>query len=102
MNIIRESIPVSTIQEFAVKHGLTMKVVERGAHRSPGVERFYACFENSETKEGCILRGSFGNGDTEAEAIENYAAEISEKLLVTGAFTKDRREIQVPRLVQRA
>jgi hypothetical protein len=71
-----------------------MEVHERSHIDSP--TRFYAHFFDAEISEGRILVGSFGNGRTEEEAIENYAAEISGKVLVIGAYKKERREIIVP------
>ncbi len=79
-------------------HDLTMKIVERGADRPQGVERFYAHFKSSETKSGEILTGTYGDGDTPEDAIANYAPQISEKTLVIDAMLDSRRVIQVPRL----
>lgn len=98
MQIKEYRIDRDTIEGFADKNGLIMEVHERTHVDSP--ERFYAHFENAEVKDGIILIGNFGNGHTPKEAIENYAKEISGKLLVIRAMSKkNRREIYVPVLV---
>ena len=76
--------------EFADKHNLDLKM---------GIDvsgNFYCSFVNAEYKDGVVLVSSSGRGETEEEAIKNYAKEISRKLLVIDAYTSSRREIQVP------
>lgn len=95
MKTVIEAVWRPTIEEFAEKHDLTMKVSERGLHvRHPHL--YYARFEGAEVKDGCILCSAYGNGHTPEEAIADYANEISGKLLVFGAFSDLRREIQAP------
>lgn len=100
MKIVRGLVPVMTIEDFAEANRLTMEVRERKVPLgSPN--RFYARFASSETKEYAgdgILSGTYGSGATEAEAIADYAKEISLKLLVLDAWKPTRREIEVPRL----
>lgn len=91
---------VMHIEEFADKHDLVMVVNERPKDLPVrNLPRFYARFKNAETKNRDILAGSFGNGESEEEAICEYAKEISGKLLVIDAMTPQRREIQVPTLI---
>ena len=90
-------VPESTIEAFADKHGLVMEARERGSRVSPN-SRWYAHFENVEVKDGNCLVGSFGNGSTPNEAIQEYSQVISEKIIVVSAYTNKRREIIVPRL----
>ena len=60
--------------------------------------RFSAKFKNCETKEGCCLVGSYGNGRSATEAINNYSDEISGKTLVFDAMTDKRREFVAPKM----
>lgn len=99
MKTIIESQWRPSIEEFAEKYNLTMKVTERDLRvRHP--QLYYARFDGAEIKGDCILRSAYGNGHTPEEAIANYANEISGKLLVIGAFTDGRREIRVPVLAE--
>ena len=97
MKIKREDVPSMTIEQFADAHNLVMEVRER---RRPEGDpaRYYAHFENCEIGGDGILRGAFGDGRTPEDAIANYAAEITLKRIVIGAYTPERREIDVPRL----
>ena len=88
-----------TIEELADQHNLTMIVTERELYRECSVHRWYAYFEDAETKDGPMLIDTYGDGGTPEEAIADYARRISGKLLVINAHQKSRREIQVPRLV---
>ena len=61
--------------------------------------RFTAQFEHSETKinkSDCILAGSYGNGNTPEEALNNYIKEIQGKVLVFDAMSDKRQEYVVP------
>lgn len=99
MKIKRELQPPSTtIQAFAEKNDLTMKIVERDpAYQNVG--RFYAKFEGTEVKGDGVLTTVFGNGSTEDEAIHAYAREISETTLSI-QDPNGRRLIKVPRLTR--
>ena len=81
-----------SVQEFANKHGLTMKVDERATNYWPDA-RWYARFDNFELKEGSCLVSTYGNGSTVDEAIANYCKEISEKHGVINAYHVSRKEI---------
>ena len=85
------------ISEFADKHGLVMEVHERKCPVGHPL-RFYACFAHTEVKDGCILIGTYGNGDCPEQAINNYAKEIQFQTIVVNARSQNRREITVPRL----
>jgi hypothetical protein len=95
VKIERYALRRRTIEEFAGQNGLTMEVRERGCQERPRA-RFYARFKDSEVSEGCALVSAFGNGESEAAAIEDYAERISGQLLVLSAGTPARRSIQVP------
>lgn len=61
--------------------------------------KYYAHIKNLEVKDGYILSGAFGNGETVEEALSNYAEEISEKLVVLDAYKDSRKVIQFPKIV---
>lgn len=87
-----------TIEEFADQHGLVMEVHERD---DPKLPRYYATFKDVNVVDGVLLRGEYGNGDTEEEAIRNYGDALSFKTIVVNAGMANRREINVPRIVRR-
>lgn len=106
MKIERHFQPRSTIEAFADAHDLTMIVYERkpsdlGFCWTERI-RFFAHFKNANVKDGSTIVGVFGNGATPEEAIENYAPEISGKLLVINAGSPERKEVQVPLLTKHA
>ena len=100
MKIERQKQPRMTINEFADRHDLTMVVVERPIRHRDGLKDLYCHFKSAEVKDGGLLRGASGNGNSEDEAISDYARQISEQLLVIDAMTQERREIFVPVLVE--
>jgi hypothetical protein len=99
MKITRKEIPQMTIEEFAEKNELEMEIHERP--RPVGdPSRYYAHFRRAEVKDGGMLVGSYGDGATPELAIENYAPQISLRRLVIDAYSEQRRELEVPRLVR--
>jgi hypothetical protein len=86
------------VDEFANRHKLTMKVVEREDWQvSTGQSRFYAEFEGAEVKIGNMLCGFYGNGNTDRTAIKDYFERIRGNVLVFNAMSKEKRkEIRVP------
>lgn len=89
------------LRDFAAEHDLVMETVERSrayycADNDFENNRWYAHFKNVEIDEGSTLLGATGNGPTPAKAVRNYAARISEKKIVIGAYTPGRKEIYVP------
>lgn len=98
MEIEAETIHEVTLADFAKRHGLVMQVKERPVPAgSPN--RFYASFKNCEVSVGGrFLSSTFGDGATQAEAIENYGRSISLQRLVIGAYTPERREIDPVRI----
>lgn len=103
MKITYDKIEEMTLNEFAKKYDLEMVVRERDReimsmpHIGHG-GRFYAYFKRTEVKDGSILCGSFGNGATPEDAINNYACEISGKRLVKNAYRDDRVDIHPTRI----
>jgi hypothetical protein len=94
-------VPEMTMEDFADKHNLHMVVTERKV--PDGVkDRFYARFEHVEISEGCILRGAYGDGVSPEAAIYAYGEAISLKKIIYDAMGKNRKEIEVPRIVRGA
>lgn len=98
MKIERRLVPEMTIEDFADREDLTLEIHERSQAYCRGLPRFIASFQGVELKEG-FLSSSYGNGETEAEAIADYAAKISERFLVIDAYGPNRRELVAPRFV---
>lgn len=101
MKITKIFIQFVDIAKFAEEHGLEMEIRERGPSLMSDMgmdymKRFYAKFKDSGIKEGCMLAGVYGNGATPEQAIQNYCHKIQGRLLVIGAYSDVRREIQVP------
>lgn len=84
-----------TLSEFADRHGLKMKVVERPRSMGPAM-RFYAHFDHVEVKEGCMLASYSGDGATPEDAMADYAMRIRSVRLVHRAMHPERREIGTP------
>lgn len=102
MEIVRNLTEEMTLEEFADKHGLRMEVNERG-HERGSPSNFYAHFEDFALQSECgyFLIGTYGNGATEEEAIANFAKEITRRVIVIDSHGESRREICVPRLIDK-
>ena len=87
-----------TIEEFADREGFEMMINER-PKPDGDPSRHYARFDCVEVMDRGCLVGTFGNGSTVEEAVDNYAKEISLKRLAFKSYTKNRREVEVPRLI---
>lgn len=101
MKIEREVYPQSTLEAFADEHGLVMQITERGMdqwQRTHGLPRYVAHFKSAEVKDGAMLSATYGEGNTEEAAMDDYARLISCERLVINAWQPARREIRVPRL----
>lgn len=85
------------LAEFAERHGLTMRVVERHLpHMAQGLKRYFASFDKVEVTDGRMLSSITGNGDTPEEAVRDYAYRIRGQRLAFGAYTPERREFTAP------
>lgn len=93
--IYKTPAPSMTGEQFAEANKLTMVVRERD-NPSELDMRFYAHFENAEIKNGMLLHGIHGNGETPEKAIANYWPQISGLLLVLNASSRATEEIKVP------
>lgn len=102
MLITRELAKTGTLEQFADEHGLELVIRERQMdswQQAHGLKRYIADFRGAEVAlGGGMLRGAYGEGDTEAAAIAAYARQISNESLVIDAWKPTRRELRVPRL----
>ena len=97
MKIERENRAERNIQQFADEHQLTMRVTEYAS--PPRTWRFAASFKGVEVMEPCVLVGVYGDGNTENEAIADYAKRISGKRLAENAMSPERREFYAPQFL---
>jgi len=88
-------ISTKEILDFEKEIGIEIVVNERKEY-SKGC-KYYVKFEHSEIMEGGSLIGSYGNGDTIDEALENYCKEIQNKRMAFNAYTPNRREVVCPK-----
>lgn len=93
--ITKKESKLMSLESFADQHNLTMVIRERDPHRV-NLKRYYACFEYTEAKGDGVLISLCGDGDTEREAMVNYAKQIAGTTLVIHAYTDERKEIKVP------
>lgn len=102
MKITYERVPTGTIEQFAEVHDLEMVVAEREVERDLPIghpSRYCAKFKHADVEDEGCLESMYGNGPSENEAIRDYAKNISLRTLVLNAYTNDRREIKVWRLI---
>ena len=102
MDIIRNLVKKVTLQDFAKDHGLTMVVNERDTE-DPSfshLKRFYVSFVDVHKYDGHGIGSLYGQGDTEEEAISNYAKLLSNERVMIGYFAdkKKAKDIFVPYL----
>ena len=106
MKIVRKYPPIVHLEEFCDQHRLYIEFHKRDGYNvgMNDLPRFYCNLvdENeyhAEVKNGCILSGVSGNGDTETQALDNLATQISGTKIVFGTHT-GRLELDVPTLVK--
>ncbi len=96
MEIERELLKRMSIEEFADSEGLVMRIVERPIDLSY-LKRFYARFKNVFEVGAIGIHSDFGDGNSEEEAIRDYASRISGKRLIINPFNQEiKREILAP------
>jgi hypothetical protein len=96
MKITRSYNPANpSIVEFAEDHDLTLEIHRR---HDPSLPRYYAHFASADILDGACPRGTYGDGQTELQAVNHYAARISRRRLVLNVMCASRREITVPQL----
>ena len=84
-----------SIWEFADERDLTLEIHKRDAGETLP---YYVGFADAEVKEGQVLCGVVGDGDTIGEAINDYAKQILGKILAIDAFGDGRETVRVPKL----
>lgn len=99
MKIERVLQPRSSIEQFADQHGLVMEIRERPLD-CMRLGRFIASFKDCEEKGDGVLISAYGNGNTEEEAISDYARRISGKTLALHSTSISRKDVRVPILEQ--
>ena len=85
--------------EKEIGHELVVneRAIKNGNHFR--LSRYFAHFEGAEVMEDRGLLSVNGNGNTIDEAIKDYCRKVSNCLVAFGAYTKERKEIQFPKLV---
>ena len=81
-----------TIEEFAdvVCRDL---IIRRYSNQN---NRYLAEFERAEIKDGILLIGKYGTGNSPSAAIEDYVKSIRGKCIVFDAYNNARSEFYVP------
>lgn len=89
-----------TLAEFADAHGLEMEVHERGpAFVNPLCRQFYAFFRSVAVEWRGVRCYEFGNGDSPAAAMMDYARIIEGKALVVDPDDPGKhRKIRAPKV----
>lgn len=84
------------ITDYEKEIGFELEVCERTPKYG---HQYYARFQGGEVKLEGILRGSYGNGHSMDEALQDYCEEISQVTLVFDACGEGKKEIQTPKLI---
>jgi len=90
-------IETKEILDLEQEIGFELEVNERPIHS--GLPKFYVSFKKGESMEGGCLVSHSGNGNTVAEALQDYSKQISCRRMAFGAYTPERKEIQFPKIV---
>lgn len=101
MKVTREFVPEQEFHEFMEEHDLTLHIVERdrGSREVHKLRRYYATIKSVEIREGSMLRGFAGDGNTVEEAVQEMVGNLSERPLVQYAMSLEkRRDFKAPRL----
>ncbi len=94
-------ISTKEILDYEKEIGVELVVTERSIHiGSPAkLSRYFVQFETGEICENSMLIGATGNGDTIDQAIADYCHRVSNRKMAFGAYTSDRKEIEMPKLI---
>ena len=94
-------ITTKEILDFEKEIGYELVVNEREIHAGSAarLSKYYVQFEKAEVMEGGYLFGKQGNGNTIDEAIRDYCRQVSNCRIAFGAYTKERKEVQFPKLI---
>lgn len=80
-------------EDFAAIYDLTVVILQS---EYPHYGKYYARFDDIETKDGVLLTSETGHGDTPEDAVVNYIKNIAGKLLVKNAYQSCRMEFLAP------
>ena len=89
--------PEEDFAEWVERHDLVVEVRERDPQITPNSERFYAALKGAEIKCNGMLRSTFNNGRSEADAIYGLPHLYSGRTIVFDAYKSTRRELVCPR-----
>jgi hypothetical protein len=91
MQIADNTLKSITFEAFADQHGLVLEIGENP--EADVTIRYFCTFRDVETVQGFRIK-NFGYGSTKKESWDDLARQLRGKVLVLGAGTWDRREIQ--------
>jgi len=94
-------ISTKEILDYEKEIGVELIVTERSIHSGSAarLSKYCVSFEGGEVSENSMLVGATGNGDTIDKALTDYCHQISNKRMAFGAYTPDRKEIKLPKLI---
>ena len=82
-----------TLYDLATLINKQIEILHRPSETLDSSSLWYAKLDDVEIKDGAILSGSFGNGRTPEEALQNYVKELKGQKIVIDAFSKDKRTV---------
>jgi len=86
-----------TIYELSILHDLELEVKHRNVRNCAGpIAPFYCKFNYSSTRRDIFLEGTYGDGKTPQEAINDYVSKLRGKILVVEFPHKPRLELNIP------
>lgn len=90
-----------TLEDFADRYDLMLEMKERGPDLRTRFKlpRWHCSFPNLETLEPGVLVHSFGNGETQEEAIADYCSKLSGSETKIDAYRPGCRKIEIPQLI---
>lgn len=90
---------IETKEILDLENEIGFELVVNERPKSDTVSKYYVSFEGGEVMEGGCLIGSHGNGSTIDEAIKDYCRQVETKRMAFGAYTDNRKEVVLPKLV---
>lgn len=96
-------IPIKEVEitDFEIEIGRELVAKERVLSNAylKSLGKFYVNFPGGDIKEGKMLCSKSGDGNTIDEALKNYCKQISNQTMVFNAFSDERKEIKIPKLI---
>jgi len=90
---------IETKEILDLENEIGFELVVNERPKSSKTSQYYVSFEGGKVMEGGCLVGSRGNGSTIDEAIKDYCLQVETKRMAFGAYTGNRKEIVLPKLV---